>query len=224
MALVSLPSAPRSPAAGGGPVVNVAALAGASDQTVQLAFAGSDADAALREAYSRWAPLVYTLAIRSLGNAEDAADVVQTTFVSAWRSRGSYDPSRPLVSWLTTIAKRRIVDLHRTRSRHPVPSDAVTDGREDVVRTATSTGAAGVIDQPSDRRGSEHDMELLADRLLLADALDALPDPRREIVMMSFLDDLTHAEIAERTGLPLGTVKSHARRGLAWLRERLESS
>ena len=182
------------------------------DDALQRAFAGvgdptsHDADAALRAAYDRWSPLVFTMALRGLGNRADAADVVQTTFVSAWRSRAAYDPTRPLGSWLITIAKRRIVDMHRSRSRHatPRPEPVSADVRE-----------------PG---GSEQHIEQLADRMLLADALRHLPDPRREIVLMSFLDDLTHAEIAEQTGLPLGTVKSHARRGLQWLRTRLEST
>ena len=73
---------------------------------------------ALEQVYRRWSPVVFTLALRSLGDRTDAEDVTQKTFVSAWTSRASYDPSRARLStWLVAIAKRRIADTHQARAR-----------------------------------------------------------------------------------------------------------
>lgn len=166
---------------------------------VDAAFLRGDDDA-LRRAYDAHGRLIYTFCARSLGE-ERAHDVTQEVFLSAWRARDRFDPSRgTLAGWLTGIAKNRIIDSVRAEKRH------------------------------SDRRAPEHDMELptesqteaLADRLLLADALRILPERSREVVTLAFFEDLTHPQIAERTALPLGTVKSDIRRGLARIRRHLE--
>lgn len=172
-------------------------LAVQPDEVVFTAFA-EGREEALKEAYDRWSALVHTLALRALGNTADAADATQATFVSAWRAHDSYDPSRPLPAWLVGIAKRRIIDVQRSNGRHPRPVDEVPD-------THMAT-----------------DLDALADRLVVADALAELPIERRQVVELAYRGQLTHAEIAEQTGLPLGTVKSHLRRGLSMLRTRLE--
>jgi len=156
---------------------------------------------ALAAAYERWAPLVHTLALRSLGEVADAEDVVQRTFVSAWEGRSGFDPQRGrLAGWLVGIARHRIADAHETRTR-------LRDLRDRL---------EGVEQE-------QHEPDL-ADRLLVADEIAHLDAVAQQVMRLAFYDDLTHTQIAERLGLPLGTVKSHIRRSLQRLRSRLEGA
>ena len=158
---------------------------------------------ALEEVYRRWSPIVFTLALRVLGDRGDAEDVTQKTFVSAWTSRASYDPAKGRLStWLVTITRRRIADTLDARRR-------VRELHEKLQRFAVS-------DEPM---SSEID---LGDRLLLADEIDRLEPDAQRVVRLAFYDDLTHQQIATRLDMPLGTVKSHIRRSLTRLRDRLE--
>lgn len=159
---------------------------------------------ALEEAYTRWSSLVHTLAVRSLGNHHDAEDVTQQVFVAAWRGRHTLRPDRGTVpGWLVGITRHKVADVHAQRARH--------------VRDLGAVAAQGRPDEqappPDDR---------LAARLLLADALDRLGEPRSTVVRLAVVGELTHDEIARRLDIPLGTVKSHVRRGLAHLRKTLE--
>jgi RNA polymerase sigma-70 factor (ECF subfamily) len=171
------------------------------DDALARAFASGD-ELALAEAYRRWAPFVHTLALRALGSAADAEDVTQQVFVSAWRGRTGYRAERgPLPAWLTGITRNAVADALGRRSRdvrglHAVASRADREPEPDVAR--------------------------VADRVLVADELDRLGEPQRTILALAFYGDLTHDEIARRLELPLGTVKSHIRRSLLRLRDRLE--
>ncbi|WP_395639174.1 RNA polymerase sigma factor [Pseudolysinimonas sp.] len=161
------------------------------------------ADRALDDAYRRWAPLVYTLAVRSLGDVGDAEDVTQKTFVAAWTGRTGFDPTRARLSaWLVGIAKNKIADTHEARAR---------------VRRLHEQLAA--VSAPADLVSPAVDV---ADELLVADEIAHLEPDAQRIIRMAFYDDLTHQQIAARLGIPLGTVKSHIRRSLQRMRHRLE--
>lgn len=173
----------------------------AEDQALSDAFRAGD-EAALAEAYSRWSALVYTLALRSLGDPRDAEDVTQKVFVSAWRGRIRYDPDRArLGAWLVGITRHCIADTHQARTR------------------ARSAEEAHTAEQPAIR---DDDTEELADRLMVSDELARLDPVPRQVMKLAFYADLTHTQIADHLGLPLGTVKSHIRRSLTRLRTRLE--
>ena len=169
-------------------------------ESLDAAFAAGRAD--LRAVYDAHSPLVFSLCRRALG-AHAANDVTQEVFVSAWRARDRFDPERGnLAQWLVGITKRRIIDHLRSEGRH-------SDRRAD-------------DDHIQNRAHSEPQLERLADRMLVADALAHLPDRARNVINMAYIHDMTHQQIAEETGLPLGTVKSDIRRGLQRIREQLE--
>lgn len=163
----------------------------------------TDDETALAEAYGRWSRLVFAIALRSLGDRSDAEDVVQQTFVSAWRSRSKYSSDKgPLSAWIVTIARRRVSDRLEARNRA---------GRiQDAVEATTS-------DEPVSAP-----VDSVVDRILLADEIAALGQPQQRILELAFYQDLTHGQIASLLDLPLGTVKSHIRRSLNRLRTRME--
>ena len=168
---------------------------------------------ALRELFDRHGAAVLHVVNSMLGNVSDAEDVVQATFVAAWQGHDTYEPARgSLLSWLLGIGRRKAVDAMRVRARH---DRAVETARQVVAGGLAAGSAAGsAAEQPVDR---------LIDRLVVADELAALPAEQRRVLRLAFYDDLTHEKIAAVTGLPLGTVKSHLRRGMARLRGRWEA-
>ena len=163
-------------------------------------------ETSLETVHRRWGPLVYALAWRSLGDAREAEDVSQLVFLAAWRGRAGYVPERgTLPGWLTGIARRKIADALTARTR-----------RSELVAAA---GAQLML-----RHDERVVPEAAVDRVLLADEMSQLPAPQRRVLNLAFYDDLTQTQIAEVTGWPLGTVKSHARRGLRRLACRLQDS
>lgn len=168
----------------------------------ELALSLRNADpTALEELYQRWHRLVYSMALRSLGNAADAEDVTQQVFVSAWNSSATIEPERfVLPAWLLTITRRRVADELARRSREQRRRSAVE-------------AVAPSPDVPETE---------VAQRLVVTDHVDNLGEPRRTIVALAYYEDLSHEQISESLGLPLGTVKSHIRRSLIQLRRTLK--
>lgn len=157
---------------------------------------------ALAEVYARWSPLVYSIALRSLGNVADAERVTERVFTEAWSARHTFDPTRTrLASWLIGFTRHTIAE-GRPAANLPIRPKT---------RTATVTRLDDQA-EPAD----------LAERLMLADEVSHLDAVPQRVLRMALFDELTHAEIAERTGLSADTVKGHIRRSLLALRQRLE--
>lgn len=171
------------------------------DAQLCVEFAAGSRDA-LAEMYRRWSTLVHTIAYRALGDRHDAEDVAQQVFVSAWHGRASLRPDQwSPASWLVGITKHRVADMRTQRYR--------------AHRNLTAV-AAQTVTEPD-----VHDHDL-AERLLLVHELEKMGDPRATVLRMAFMEDRPQHEIARDLDLPIGTVKSHVRRGLIELRRRLE--
>jgi len=172
------------------------------DPDVALALAwAQDGPDAIRRVWERYGTLVHTYCVRSIADRDLAADCEQETFVSAWRWRARFDPGKgSLGAWLLGIARNRVHDTYRGQSRTPVADGSVE--RLDPPDTAS----------PSDA---------LVQRLLVADTLGQLPARPREVLELAYFEGLSQSRIADRLGLPLGTVKSDVRRALLKLRAQL---
>ena len=176
------------------------------DPGLDQSFASGD-ESVLAEAYRRLSPLVYTLALRSLGERGAADDVTQEVFIRAWKSRTTYRPEvARLPAWLVGITRNAINDALSDRARQ---------------RHLEQAAVLHLLPDPS-AGPAEGGVEAVADRLILDDELEHLGDPQQAILRLAFYDDLTHDQISSRLNLPLGTVKSHIRRSLTRLRTRLE--
>lgn len=173
-----------------------------SDADLAAAFAQSDDIELLAECFRRWSSLVFSIALAALRDRQDAEDVTQQVFTSAGRSRQNYRPEHgALRSWLIGITRHRVADVIKQRER-----TRRIGGRAELQ-------AAVPDDDP--------EIDATVDRILIAAELNQLGEPRRTILRKIFYEDQTQAQVAETLELPLGTVKSHARRGLLQLRSRL---
>jgi RNA polymerase sigma-70 factor (ECF subfamily) len=163
-------------------------------------FRAGDA-AAVRTVFQAYGRLVFTVALRVLGDRGLAEDATQQTFLQAWRAAAAFDPGRELGPWLATIARRAAIDVQRREAaRAPRPGADVTSG-----------------DAPSAADSAERAYEVWAVR----QAVDDLPADERDVVRLQHLEGQTHAQIAERLGIPIGTVKSRSSRAHRRLAGRL---
>ncbi|GDX94942.1 RNA polymerase [Planctomycetia bacterium] len=164
---------------------------------------------AVPECISRYGGLIWSLARRRLASREDAEDVVQEIFVDVWRSADRFDPLlAEEITFVAMIARRRVIDRLRQRS---------------VQRQTASideAGASAVVDVAGLETVGRR-LELGEEARIADEHLQRLNPAEQQVLRLSIYDDLSHAAIAEQTGVPLGTVKSHIRRGLDSLRRTL---
>jgi RNA polymerase sigma-70 factor (ECF subfamily) len=160
------------------------------DDTDLVARFAAGEEHAVREVYETYARPVLTVAMSALGRRDLAEEVVQTTMLQAWRAAGTFDVSRELAPWLYAIARRVAIDIHRRESRAPLPAEVADDD---------------VTVEPLSFQRTWEAWEVRV-------ALDRLPPDEREVVRLAHLVGLTHREVAERLGVPVGTVKSRSSR------------
>jgi RNA polymerase sigma-70 factor (ECF subfamily) len=160
---------------------------------------------AIRDCISRYGGLVWSLARRAAPT--DAEDAVQEIFVDLWKSAPRFDPRAGTeITFVATIARRRLIDRRRARQRRPD-----TESLPDSTREGPTASSANGSVAP----------EMGAEAALAARALDQLRPEQRQVLILTACHGLSHEEVATSTGMPLGTVKAHARRGLLRVREAL---
>jgi RNA polymerase sigma-70 factor (ECF subfamily) len=145
--------------------------------------------------------LVWSLARRMLRNSDDAEDAVQEIFVDIWKNAGKFDPGQASeTTFVAMIARRRLIDRIRFVQRR-ISADPIDD----------------IVAEPADR--SHEGMQTTVEAQAAFKALMELRPEQRQVLQMSIIHGLSHQEIADATGMPLGTVKTHARRGILQARE-----
>ena len=170
--------------------------------------AGGD-QSAVQDCIDRYGGLVWTLARRRLASREDAEDAVQEVFVDLWRSADRFDPRMgEEITFVAMITRRRVID--RLRRRTGLPETASID----------EAGAVEAVDPAGDTPVGRR-LELGEEARVADEHLEQLQLHEQRVLRLSIYDGLSHSAIAECTGLPLGTVKSHIRRGLESLRRTL---
>ena len=157
---------------------------------------------AVRAVYREYGRLVFAVACKVLGDRDLAEEATQQTFVRAWRSAQSFDPTREMAPWLATIARRVAIDLHRREARRSHE------------RLDEFNSQPGVVTLPDT---AETVYQVWEVRRAVAD----LAPEERDVVRLQHLEGLTHTEIAQRLGVPPGTVKSRSFRAHRHLAARL---
>ena len=153
---------------------------------------------AMAQLYERYSPIVYSVALRVLGDTAGAEDILQEVFMQLWRSPDLFDASRgSLPGWLAVIARNRAIDSLRKRR----PESDINEVAVSVVPDLAS--------------GAEWSRALEKIRSVLG----SMPTLQRSALEMAFFEGLTHTEIAAKTGEPLGTIKTRIRAGLVNLRK-----
>ena len=170
-----------------------------SESSGLLERVASGDEAAVGEVLDTFGGLVWSIARRSFRDRAEAEDAVQDAFIAVWQSAGKYDASVSSEStFIAMIARRRVIDRIRKQGRRPDTQPF----------------------EPSHEPGVEHEevAEIHEESQRVLAVIDALDPPQPDVIRHSLMDGLTHAQIAERLSLPLGTVKTHIRRGLIKVR------
>jgi len=184
-----LPAAPALPAAE------------TSDEDLVRLIAGRD-EAALATFYARYRQLAFAVAMRVVGDAGRAEDVLQDAFLAVWRKAATYQPGRGSArTWLSSIVRNRAIDIVRARRERPVLA-------QEELLLGLHDPAPAVFDQVAASLDGE----------VTRNALRELPDEQRQAIALAYFGGLSHSEIASHTGLPLGTVKSRVRLGIQRMR------
>jgi RNA polymerase sigma-70 factor, ECF subfamily len=158
---------------------------------------------ALSELYDLLAPWVLGVAVRILGDDDEAEDVLGAVFEQVWSRIHLHDPARgPLVPWVLSIARNRSVDLVRRRRRWWRKAQRVERERQ---------AGADAVETTSDASGAEAAVPGWPVHHAVHQALAGLPPEQRRVVVLAYFEGLSHMEIARRTGDPLGTVKTRLR-------------
>ena len=188
------------------PEAAAAAERGRFDSELLRRMANSDREA-FAQLYDRFSRPLYATALRILGNAAEAEDIVQDVFLALWEKADAFEPGRgSAFAWAVTLTRNRAIDRFRLRQR-----------RSELLSKSTAEDA-GIRPYGSGRHS--------ADELVLKEragavraAVDTLPAEQQAALELAFFSGLTQQEIADKLSEPLGTVKARIRRGLLRLRD-----
>ncbi|MEM9082725.1 MAG: sigma-70 family RNA polymerase sigma factor [Planctomycetota bacterium] len=173
--------------------------------------ASGDGEAA-EELTARYGGLVWSLARQQSPTAAEAEDAVQDIFLSIWQSAGRFDPTvASETTFIAMIARRRLIDRQRKRSRRP--------------ENAVDPQQFGALVSPlGESPGRREALDLPEEAAQAGKAFLLLSENQQKVLRLSIQQGLSHEQIAKVTSMPLGTVKTHARRGLIRLREIMQDS
>lgn len=161
---------------------------------------------AVQDCLSKYGGLVWSLARRMSANTEDAEDAVQEIFIDIWKNAQRYDETQSSeTTFIAMIARRRLIDRLRYAKRR-ISADSLED----------------ITSEPQNR--ADEEMQTNIEAKSAARALRQLRPEQQQVLQLSIVQGLSHQEISDATGIPLGTVKTHARRGLMQVREFLGMS
>ncbi len=176
------------------------------DDSALVALVARRDEAALGALYDRYSRLVYSLALRIVGERGLAEEVVLDSFVSVWRAAGSFVEERGrFVAWLMSVARHRAIDELRRLSVRP---EGTSVELNDALRTPQPEPLEEVVD-------------VKRQRALVREVMAKLPDAQRQALELAYFGGLTQQEIADRTNTPLGTVKTRMRLGMLKMRDEL---
>ena len=174
-----------------------------SDAELVRAIARGD-EQAFASLYRRYSSTLSGFLIRILDSLPEAEDVLQEVFVHVWQRAADFDEARGRVfTWLATIARSRAVDRIRAKGTRDRKETEASHKRPDVLASALD------------------DAIRMEQRETLLEALDSIPEGQRDALLLAYFEGLSQSEIAERTGKPLGTIKTRTRDGLRKLRDLL---
>lgn len=167
--------------------------------------------AALAELYDRHSPLLFGLILRILRDRAEAEEILQEAFVRVWTRAGTYDVQMggPL-PWIVRVARNCAIDRLRARRVRAAVGAPASDGAEAEALPAADIQTPEATVLEAERRRT------------VSDALTGLPADQRRLIEAAFFEGYTHRELAQRFGLPLGTVKTRIRAGMIAMRKRLE--
>jgi RNA polymerase sigma factor (sigma-70 family) len=181
-----------------------------TDNTLLVQIAQRD-QAALSTLYDRYARIIYAIAFRSLRSAEESEEVVLDVFAQVWRIADRYDPRKSRSdTWIFMLARSRILDRLRKLQRRTPSSGEVLD----IAQIQVSSSSVDPLDAAV---VSERCEQVRA-------VLGQLPDEQRLVLELAYYQGLSHSEIAQSTGIALGTIKTRIRLGLSKLRSALGHS
>ncbi len=177
------------------------------DDTALVALVARRNEGALSALYDRYSRLAFSLAVRIVGDQALAEEITIDSFVNVWQAAGSFSAERGgFVTWLMSVVRHRAIDELRRLNVRPEGSAVELD---------EALQAAALPDLLDDI------VEVKRRREVVRSALARLPDLQREVLELAYFGGLTQQEIAEKTGTPLGTVKTRMRLGLMKMREEL---
>lgn len=173
-------------------------LKGAETDFALVSAIRSGDENAMARLYDKYSSIVYSVALRVLGDSAAAEDVLQDVFIQLWRNPGVFDSTRGnLPAWLSVISRNRAIDNLRKRRPETDIEDVILSVRPDLAGDAERSRAMQKV------RGT----------------LSEMPEAQRAALEMAYFEGLTHTEIAAKTGEPLGTIKTRIRSGLLTLRK-----
>jgi RNA polymerase sigma-70 factor, ECF subfamily len=165
---------------------------------------------AYSQLYDHSSTLLFTLAVRILGNPEEAAELLQDVYLEVWRKVSRYDVGRGTpIAWLVTLTKSRAIDRLRARTVRGYRTTSSLEAGQ----------AAQVADLGPSPFETRADQEL---RIAVGAAMAGLPQAQQQAIELAYYEGLSHAEIAERLNQPLGTVKTRIKLGMSKLRDSLQ--